>query len=62
MNKETLYSVIAERVEELEQKAWQIYMENTEFDFVLDMLDEDERKEYEALNVILIIGERGEKE
>ena len=62
MNKEVLYSVIAERVEELEQKAWQIYMENTEFDFVLDMLDEDERKEYEALNVILIIGERGEKE
>jgi|TARA_B100000282_G_C31506400_1_gene387325 hypothetical protein len=62
MNKEALYSVIAERVEELEQKAWQIYMENTEFDFVLDMLDEDERKEYEALNVILIIGERGEKE
>ncbi len=62
MNKEALYSVIAERVEELEQKAWQIYMENTEWDFVLDMLDEDERKEYEALNVILIIGERGEKE
>jgi hypothetical protein len=62
MNKEALYSVIAERVEELEQKAWQIYMENTEFDFVLDMLDEDERKEYEALNVILIIGERGEEE
>ena len=50
-------SVIAKRVEELEEKARKIYMENTDWDFVLDMLDEDERKEYDELYDILFIRE-----
>ena len=36
-----------ERIKELEEKATKIYMENTDWDFVLDMLDDDERKEYD---------------
>tara|TARA_Y100000004_G_C8803634_1_gene364557 strand:+ start:462 stop:638 length:177 start_codon:yes stop_codon:yes gene_type:complete len=55
-------SVIAKRVEELEEKARKIYMENTDWDFVLDMLDEDERKEYDELYDILFIRERGDEE
>lgn len=49
------YSVIAERVEELEEKAKGIWMENTDWDFVLDMLGEDERKEYDELYHILFM-------
>ena len=56
------YSVIAERVEELEEKARKIWMENTDWDFVLDMLDEDERKEYDELYDILYVRKRGEEE
>ena len=55
-------SVIAKRVEELEEKARKIYMENTDWDFVLDMRDEDERKEYDELYDILFIRERGDEE
>tara|TARA_R100001509_G_C4825149_1_gene201240 strand:- start:149 stop:337 length:189 start_codon:yes stop_codon:yes gene_type:complete len=62
MSKEASYSVIAERVEELEEKARRIWMEHSEWDFVLDMLDEDERKEYDELYDILYVRERGEEE
>ena len=36
-----------ERIKELEEKATKLYMENTDWDYVLNMLDDDERKEYD---------------
>jgi len=38
---------VVERIKELEEKAKRIYLEHTDWDYVLDMLDDDERKEYD---------------
>jgi hypothetical protein len=38
-----------QRILELEEKAKRIYLEHTDWNYVLDMLDDDEKKEYAKL-------------
>jgi|TARA_R100000081_G_C4804917_1_gene166825 SMC interacting uncharacterized protein involved in chromosome segregation len=41
---------IKERLEDLERKAANLYIDNTEWEYIIEALDEDERKEYDDLS------------
>jgi len=41
---------IKERLEDLERKAANLYIDNTEWEYIIEALDEDERKEYGDLS------------
>ena len=43
------YEIIREKILELEQKAESRYLEHSEWEYIIEMLDEEERKEYFAL-------------
>ena len=43
------YKIMNERILELEKKAERLYLEHSEWEYIIEMLDEEERKEYFAL-------------
>ena len=47
--KEIKLKIKKQRILELEEKAKRIYLEHTDWNYVLDMLDDDEKKEYAKL-------------
>jgi|TARA_R100000482_G_scaffold123240_1_gene72773 hypothetical protein len=47
--KEIKLKIKKQRILELEEKAKRIFLEHTDWDYVLDMLDDDEKKEYAKL-------------
>lgn len=49
MKKEINLKIKKQRILELEEKAKRIFLEHTDWDYVLDMLDDDEKKEYAKL-------------
>ena len=47
--KEIKLKIKKQRILELEEKAKRIFLEHTDWNYVLDMLDDDEKKEYAKL-------------
>ncbi len=47
--KEIKLKIKKQRILELEEKAKRIFLEHTDWNYVLDMLDDDEKKEYDKL-------------
>ena len=43
------FKIIVGRMDELEQKAERLYLEQNEWEYIKEMLSEEERKEYSTL-------------